>query len=156
MIENMFSPDDMSNPQYRRFEVQQRGEGVYLIGWYNNTPIGGFLVHWSGPNDDHVTKYLDITHSAMLEGGLTIDEYRRKGVATAIIQEAERLAKEKGCAHIGLFVASTNNPGSKQLYEKLGYIDWEYGECTVSWEFIETNGNKRIDSENVIYMRKSL
>jgi GNAT superfamily N-acetyltransferase len=155
-IESMFSPDNLSNPQYRRYKVQQSGDGVYLIAWHNNNPIGGFLVHWSGPKDDHVSKYFDISRCAMLEGGLTLDEYRRKGVATAVINEAERLAKEKGCTHIGLAVSSTNNPNAKRLYEKLGYIDWGHGEFTISWEFIESNGNKRIDSEIVIYMRKNL
>lgn len=71
--------------------------------------------------DGVVTKLVDITHSAFLEAGLTVYEYRRQGVATAIIQEAERLGKEKGCTCIGLEVG-INNPKAKRLYEKLGYV----------------------------------
>jgi len=156
IIGSTFSPNDMTNPEYRRYEVQKKGEGVYLAAWHNNTPIGAFLVRWSGPNDAPVTRFVEITRSAYLEGGLTLAEYQRKGVATAIIQEAERLAREKGCTHIGLAVGSTDNPEARRLYEKLGYVYWRHGEFTVSWEFIDGNGNKRIDSEVVIYMQKIL
>ncbi|NRF95976.1 hypothetical protein HQN89_34795 [Paenibacillus frigoriresistens] len=66
-----FSPD---NPkfQYNRFAIQKRGEGLYLIAWHNNAPVGHFLLRWSGPNVNFVTKLVDIK--------LTIDEYRRKGI----------------------------------------------------------------------------
>jgi GNAT superfamily N-acetyltransferase len=150
-----FSPD---NPmfQYNRYDVQKKGEGLYLIAWHNNIPIGHFLLRWSGPTDEYISKNIDITHNAFLEAGLTIDEYRRKGVATAIIQEAERLAKEKGCISIGIEVGSTDNPEAKRLYEKLGYVDSGQGEFLVSWECIDKEGNKGTDSEVVIYMQKIL
>jgi GNAT superfamily N-acetyltransferase len=156
LLEEVFSPDNMTNPQYRRYDVQKKGEGVYLIAWHNNTPIGHFLLRWSGPQDAHVTQYVDVTHSAFLEGGLTIDHYRRRGVATAVIREAEKLAREKGCTHIGLEVGSTDNPEARRLYERLGYMDWGYGEFLISWEYIDKYGKKRTDSEIVIYMQKHL
>jgi GNAT superfamily N-acetyltransferase len=150
-----FSPD---NPmfQYNRYDVQRKGEGLYLIAWYNNMPIGHFLLRWSGPQDEYISKKVDITRSAFLEAGLTKDDYRKKGVATAIIKESERLAKEKGCLNIGIEVGSTDNPDAKRLYEKLGYIDSGYGEFLVSWECMDSLGNKSIDSEVVIYMQKVL
>lgn len=114
-----------------------------------------FLLRWSGPNDEPVTKLVDITHSAFSEAGLTVYEYRRQGVATAIIQEAERLAKDKGCTCIGLELGK-NNPEAKRLYEKLGYVDWGHGDFLISWEQIDENGNKGIGTEVVIYMQKSL
>lgn len=156
VIWNAFSPDDMAKPEYRRHEVQKRGEGAYLIAWHKNTPIGAFLVRWSGPNEDPVTRFVDITCRAYLEGGLTLYEYQGRGVATAIIKEAERLAIERGCTHIGLAVGSTDNPRARRLYEKLGYVDWGHGEYTISWDVIDANGSKRIDSEVVTYLQKRL
>lgn len=149
-----FSPN---NPmfQFNRYATQNRGEGLYLIAWHNNTPVGHFLLRWSGPNDVPVTKLVNITHSAFLEAGVTVYEYRRQGVATAIIQEAERLAKEKGCTCLGLEVG-INNPEAKRLYEKLGYEDWGHGEFPISWEYTDENGNKGIGTEVVIYMKKNL
>ena len=97
VLEQEFSPDTLSKPHHKRYEVQQRGEGVYLIAWHGHTPVGHFLLRWSGPDDARVMKYIDVKHSAFLEAGATRVAYRRKGVATALIREAERVARAKGC-----------------------------------------------------------
>lgn len=156
MFENEFSPGTLSKHHQKRYEVQRQGEGIYLIAWHGYTPVGHFLLRWSGPYDLHVMQYIDVIHSAYLEAGATRVAYRRKGVATALIREAERLAKENGCTWIGLDVASTDNPEARRLYEKLGYVDWGRGEYLVSWEYIDRDGNKRAESEMVIYMYKHL
>jgi GNAT superfamily N-acetyltransferase len=156
MLEHEFSPDTLSKHHYKRYEVQKRGEGVYLIAWHDHTPVGHFLLRWSGPQDVHVMQYVDVTHSAYLEAGATRVDYRRKGVATALIREAERLAKEHGCTQIGLDVGSTDNPEAKRLYEHLGYVDWGQGEFLISWEYIDRNGNIGTESEIVTYMHKPL
>ncbi|WP_265525173.1 GNAT family N-acetyltransferase [Paenibacillus sp. JDR-2] len=155
-MHNTFSPWDFSRPQHRRYEVQCNGEGVYLIAWHLGTPVGGFLVRWNGPQDEAVSSRIDVTNSAFLEGGLTIDKYRRKGIATAIIREAERLAKVQGCTHIGMEVGSSDNPDAKRLYEKLGYADWGHGDFTISWGYMDAEGNSGVESEIVTFMHKPL
>jgi len=156
VLERVFDPDTLSKYHYKRYEVQKQGEGVYLIAWHDHTPIGHFLLRWSGPQNAPVRKYLDVTKTAYLEAGATHGAYQRKGVAAALIREAERLAKEHGCTHIGLEVGSTDNPDAKRLYEHLGYVDWGQGEFLISWEYIERNGHPRTDSEIVTYMHKPL
>ncbi len=156
LLEHEFSPDTLSKPHSKRYEVQKRGEGVYLIAWHEHTPVGHFLLRWSGPDDAHVRNSVDVTHSAYLEAGATRVPYRRKGVATALIREAERVAKEHGCTRIGLNVGSADNPDAKRLYEHLGYVDWGQGEFLISWEYIERSGTQRTASEVVIYMYKLL
>src|SRR5260370_25963470 len=100
--------------------------------------------------------YIDVTHSAYLGAGATRAAYRRKGVATALIREAERVARAKGCTQIGLLVGSTDNPEAKRLYEHLEYVDWGRGEFLISWEYIDTHGNRGTESEMVTYMHKRL
>ena len=156
VLENEFSPDNLSKSHYKRYDVQKQGEGVYLIAWYGHTPVGHFLLRWSGPDDAHVMNYVDVTHSAFLEAGATSVAYRRKGVATALIREAERLARAKGCTQIGLSAGSTDNPEAKRLYEHLGYVDWGRGEFLISWEYIDQHGNRGMESEVVTYMHKRL
>jgi GNAT superfamily N-acetyltransferase len=151
-----FSPDSLSKRHYKRHDVQKRGEGVYLIAWHDHTPVGHFLLRWSGPDDARVMRYVDVTQSAFLEAGRTQVAYRRKGVATALIREAERLAKEKGCTQIGLEVGSTDNPDAKRLYEHLGYVDWGHGDFLICWESIDRSGNPGTESEIVTYMYKPL
>ena len=156
VLEHEFSPGSLSKHHYKRYEVQKRGEGVYLIAWHDHIPVGHFLLRWSGPDDACVMHYVEVTQSAFLEAGGTRVAYRRKGVATALIREAERVAKEKGCTQIGLEVGSTDNPDAKRLYEHLGYVDWGQGEFLISWEYIERSGTQRTASEVVIYMYKLL
>lgn len=156
VLEQAFSPHTLSKYHYKRYEVQKRGEGIYLIAWHESTPIGHFLLRWSGPQDAHVMKYLDVTKTAYLEAGGTQVDYRRKGVATALIREAERLAKEHGCTQIGLDVGSTDNPDAKRLYENLGYMDWGLGDFLISWEYVDRNGTTGTESEIVTYMHKPL
>jgi GNAT superfamily N-acetyltransferase len=156
VLEHEFSPESLSKCHYARYEVQKQREGVYLIAWHDHTPVGHFLLWWSGPDDARVRSSLDVTQSAYLEAGGTRVEYRRKGVATALIREAERLAKANGCTHIGLEVGSTDNPEVKRLYEHLGYVDWGQGDFLISWEYIDRNGNTGTESEIVTYMHKPL
>jgi GNAT superfamily N-acetyltransferase len=142
VLEHEFAPDTLSKQHYKRYEVQKQGEGVYLIAWHDHTPVGHFLLRWSGPRDARVMKYVDVTKTAYLEAGATSAAYRRKGVAMALIREAERVAREKGCTQIGLEVGSTDNPDAKRLYEHLGYVDWGRGEFPISWEYIDKHGNQ--------------
>jgi hypothetical protein len=79
-----------------------------------------------------------------------------KGIATALIREAERLAKAQGCTQIGLEVGSTDNPDAERLYEHLGYVDWGQEEFLISWEYVDRHSNTRTDSEIVTYMHKPL
>ena len=156
VLEHTFDPDDLSKSHYKRYEVQKQREGVYLIAWHDGTPVGHFLLRWSGPDDGRVMHYVDVTQPAFLEAEATHVAYQRKGVATALIREAERLAKEKGCTQTGLSVGSTDNPEAKRLYEHLGYVDWGHGDFLISWEDIDGNGNTRMESEIVTYMHKPL
>ena len=156
VLQHEFSPDTLSKQHYKHYEVQKQGEGVYLIAWHEHIPVGHFLLYWRGPQDAQVMQHVDVTESAYLEAGATQVAYRRKGVATALIQEAEQLARAKGCLRIGLKVGSSDNPEAKRLYEHLGYVDWGHGDFLVSWEYMDRNGNTRTESEIVTYMHKLL
>mmetsp|Transcript_17970 Transcript_17970/g.27357 ORF Transcript_17970/g.27357 Transcript_17970/m.27357 type:complete len:263 (+) Transcript_17970:128-916(+) len=52
---------------------------------------------------------------------LTVDpNYRRKGIASSLVEEGERLAKEMNCQEMYLGVASTNTV-ALDLYSNMGY-----------------------------------
>ena len=156
LLEHEFSPETLSKHHYKRHEVQNRGEAVYLIAWYDHIPVGHFLLRWRGPDDVRVMSFVNVKHNAYLSSGGTRVGYRRKGIATALIREAERLAKAKGCVQIGLQVGSSDNPNAKRLYEHLGYVDWGHGDFLSSWEFTDRDGNTGTESEIVTYLYKPL
>lgn len=154
ILEKAFSPNSYSKYHYKRHEVQERGKGVYLIAWHHEIPVGHFLLRWSALEKD--ISYGFPRDVAYLEAGGTRAEFQRRGVATKIIETAENLSKEKGFQKIGLAVGRTDNPNARKLYEKLRYKDWGGGEVTVSWEYVDKDGNTGTEVETCIYMLKNL
>ncbi len=91
---------------------------------------------------------------------LWVDErYRRQGMASALIREAERIFREKGCK---LSVLGTFDFQARPLYEKHGYTvcgvteDWPKGHCNYamrkrldrpSQEYIPSTPQKEIEYE---------
>lgn len=57
LFEAQFSPNSLARYHHRRFAVQERGEGVYLIAWHGDEPVGHFLLRWNGPDKDSSTQY---------------------------------------------------------------------------------------------------
>jgi len=110
IFEEHFSPNNRAKYHHRRFAVQQQGEGVYLIAWHGDEPVGHFLLRWDGPADDPTGHYP--RHTPYLESGGTKPALQSRGVGTRMVREAERLAREKGYGQIGLAVGSTDNPNS--------------------------------------------
>ena len=52
-----------------------------------------------------------------------LPDYRQQGLATALIQKCEDIARGEGCAEIGISVGLTADYGAAQrLYCKLGYL----------------------------------
>lgn len=154
LLESEFSPNNLSKHHHGRHDIQENDEGIYLIAWHDNKPIGHFLLRWNGPDKDTSRNYPYPT--PFLEGGGTRSAYRRKGVATRLIAAAEKLAKEKGSTKISMAVGNRDNPDAKRLYEKLGYRDWGQGEFIVSWEYLSKDGIKGTESEVCIYLFKKL
>lgn len=121
-LHSEFSPNNLVRYHHKRHEIQKNGEGVYLIAWHEDKPIGHFLLRFKGPEKDTSGKYPFPT--PYLEAGSTRSEYRKKGVATKLIQQAEKIVLNRGINRIGLAVGSSDNPNARRLYEKLGYFDW--------------------------------
>lgn len=102
----------------RRYEMQRRGEATYLIAWLGDDPIGHALVRWSVTVDEPVASVL--RDCPNIEDLLVRADLRSAGAGTRLLAEAERLARGRGFARIGLAVA-TDNPRARRLYERLGY-----------------------------------
>ncbi len=53
-------------------------------------------------------------------------DFRRRGVARALLTRAEELARSKGCVKLSLEVLE-DNAGARDLYESFGFRDYELG-----------------------------
>ncbi len=137
-----------------KLEDQEKGEGIWLVAWKKDIPVGYLQVRWTGTKDNAVQKY--ITHCAHLETFGVVKDLQGQGIGTELVKEAEKLTKEKGFNQIGIAVGSTDNPRARSLYERLGYTDWGHGDFTTSWEYMDENGKKGTESEVCVYLLKNL
>ncbi len=153
-LEAQFSPQSMAKHHHTSYAVQQRDEGLFLVAWHGQTPVGHFLLWWEGTEHETARGYP--LRTPYLQAGGTREEYRRQGVATRLIAEAEYLVYERGYRRIGLAVGSNDNPTARRLYERLGYRDWGKGEFTETWEYARSDGRRGTESEVCIYMLKEL
>lgn len=93
---------------------------------------------WAGFVIVHVEKL----HRACAGYVATLDvapEWRRRGVAAALMQQAERQVREAGCASMLLHVY-TGNEGAVRFYEQQGFerghtIESFYGEGLDAWTY---------------------
>ena len=69
--------------------------------------------------------YLDIKKCFHISVVYVISEFRQQGIATALVQEALRLACDQGCQEADLNVLF-NNEKARHLYKKLGFNVFQY------------------------------
>ncbi len=87
--------------------------GAHLVAVRNHAVAGDIRLGPSTPlpENGHV----------VLVQGLAVDPgMRRHGVATALLEAAERRARDRGARKLSLHVLSTN-PGAMRLYARLGF-----------------------------------
>ena len=86
----------------------EQGDGYYLVAWQDDEPLG------------HA--HLALTDPPELQDVSVRPEYRRRGVATALADAAERAAVARGFSRLRLSV-SVDNDAALVMYRHLGYRD---------------------------------
>lgn len=111
------SPRDRQQ-HLERWEMQQRGEAVYLLAWANDEMVGrGTLLAQS--KYDNVRRAL----GCFPEVNALEARVRNMGIGTALMGLAEEVALAGGHRKIGVAV-ETSNPAALRLYERLLYERW--------------------------------
>jgi len=98
-----------------RISKTMEGKAEYLVIEENGEILGHIFLKFYGSKT--APDYPDI------EDAFIKEELRGQGIGTKLIEEVEKIAKEKGFHKIGLGVNPTLNPKAKSLYERLGYKD---------------------------------
>lgn len=88
----------------RKLEVQRE---MFLVAEVDGRVVGTTMAGYDG-------------HRGWIYSVAVDEHYRRRGIATALIHEAERLLNEAGCPKVNLQVMP-DNPGAVELYKSLGY-----------------------------------
>ena len=129
------------------------GTSTYLIAWVDGQPIGHAEIRWNGCAAAEVRKRfprcpkisaLDVWPAVM----------RSRGIGSALIAAAERLALARKIREIGLGVADRNLRAAA-LYLRLGFaeIDCHYNN---SYEIAEPAGARETVNEPCRFLVKRL
>ena len=97
----------------RRISETQANRGVYLVAKVENQFVGHVFLKYYGKRS--APYYPDVEDLYVQE------PFRRQGVATALLQRCEELARSAGYCAIGLAAGVDENGLERHLYQKLGY-----------------------------------
>lgn len=84
-----------------RYERQLAGQGTYLIAWVQDIPVGHAEIRWDG--NDVGDPFPDCPQLSGVE--VWPEQYRFRGIGTALVAEAERRARRRGLDQLGAAVA---------------------------------------------------
>jgi GNAT superfamily N-acetyltransferase len=108
-----------------RLRRSAAGESTVVVAWIFDVVVGRGELLWEPKEAD--VRHL---HPGVPElNGLDVaEEWRNRGIGTAMVEHAVRLAAGRGCAEIGLGVG-LENPAAYRLYRRLGFDgDLEYAD----------------------------
>ncbi len=135
----------------RNFDFVEAGERLALVISHEDQDAGYCVLNWSPKYA--LFKKLDIPEIQDLS---IIPAMRRKGIATALITYCENLAREKGCAHMGIGVAVNASSGPAQiLYAQHGYIPDGNG-VSYDRKLVAAGEFKPLDDQLCMMMVKAL
>ncbi|HIO96892.1 MAG TPA: GNAT family N-acetyltransferase [Leucothrix sp.] len=98
-------------------EINKRSDTTVILAFDGDKPAG--LINCIEGFSTFACKPLINIHDVYVSA-----DFRGKGIATKLLQEAELLARNKGCCKITLEVLEGNKP-TKQAYLKLGFDGYE-------------------------------
>lgn len=135
-----------------RFARQEAGESTYLIPWLGGRPVGHAEVRWTGCPAPRVRAAQpgcpEVNGLSVWPGSL-----RSRGIGTALLYTAERLARERGVGVMGLGVGE-DNPRAAALYARLGYLP------TVAyvdrWAHLDADGVRHEHADACVFLVKPL
>jgi [ribosomal protein S18]-alanine N-acetyltransferase len=118
---------------------------AYLIAWDERRAVGHAHLAWT----DTTLGLPEIQDVYVLPRG------RRRGVATRLTAAAEALARARGFRCISLSVSRDGNPGARELYAKLGYVDAGIEPVPVKGTIELRDGPLEVD-DTLVYLLKAL
>lgn len=121
----------MPDVHRRRLAVQAAGQGVYLAARIHGRIVGSVLLHFR--HRDPRPGAAESPDCAFVEALGVEPEDRRRGVARALMREAERQARAAG--RIGLSVG-VDNAAARALYRSLGYAQEGLDDYWVCWPWL--------------------
>ena len=137
----------------QRLDAQREGKAVYLVAWDGKLPVGHALLKWDGADDPPIAD--KVRGCPDIEDVFVCPDFRSRGVGTRLLNAAERTARQRGYARVGLGV-NIDNTRARGLYDRRGYRDAGLGEYQIRWKYTDRNGEEQWAEECCNYLIKDI
>ncbi|MEU5262825.1 GNAT family N-acetyltransferase [Amycolatopsis sp. NPDC021455] len=108
-----------------RLRRQRNGRGALFVAWLGDRPAGDVYLWLERAEEKPIQWHLPgvplLTHLEVHS------ELRNRGIGSALVGTVERYLMEEGYERVALAVR-TDNTRARELYRRLGYVDWGHGE----------------------------
>jgi GNAT superfamily N-acetyltransferase len=126
-------------------------EGASLVAVHGPDVIGYVAIVWESSYAGFRSRGIPLVHQIAVAG-----PYRRRGVATLLMDAAEQLARDRGIATLGITVGLSDEYGPAQrLYGQRGYIPDGRGACQ-SQQPLRKGMRVTVDDDLIIWLTKDL
>lgn len=126
-------------------------EGASLIATDGSDVIGYVAIVWESNYAGFRDRGIPLVHQITVAG-----PYRRRGVATSLMDEAEQLARDRGITTLGITVGLFDEYGPAQrLYARRGYVPDGRGACR-GQRPLSKGMHMTVDDDLIIWLTKDL
>lgn len=133
----------------RTWEEQVQGRRLMLVADLDGFPVGQIFVHFT--DADHVAG--NRRWRGYLYALRVMEPLQHKGIGTQLIREAEAFLRRQEYRWAVIAVAK-DNPGARQLYERLGYV--VFADDPGIWHYVDHEGQTRKVVEPAWMLQKTL
>lgn len=145
LCRRMGADDGAGHQSY--LEKQSRDEGLYLIAWEADAPVGHVFVRWTGNTEvprivDQYPQAAQFADRPELCEAYVVSQRRSQGIGTRLLRRALRAAGDRGASQVTICV-DTDNPRARSLYERLGFVESGIGTFTTSGVLVDEGGRER-------------
>lgn len=126
-------------------------EGASLVAAHGHDVIGYVAMVWESNYAGFRSRGIPLVHQIAVAG-----PYRRRGVATLLMDAAEQLARDRGIATLGITVGLFDEYGpAHRLYAQRGYIPDGRGACE-GQQPLRRGMHVTVDDDLIIWLTKDL
>ncbi|GAB4571183.1 MAG: GNAT family N-acetyltransferase [Anaerolineae bacterium] len=131
------------------YQEQVQGRRLMVLALVNEFPVGQIFVHLIDVGRSEAFR----RYRGYLYALRVMEPFRRQGIGTRLILQAESLLRERGYRRAMIAVAKDNRP-ARRLYERLGYV--VYGDDPGRWSFVDHTGRVNRVEEPSWLLQKTL
>ncbi|MGH7143955.1 MAG: GNAT family N-acetyltransferase [Planctomycetota bacterium] len=139
----------------QRLRLQAAGEATYLVAWQGQRPVGHGFIQWR-PTRSEYPQLSGLRDCPDLEDLMVLEEYRGRGIGTALLTRSLALARRRGFRRFGLSVGVTDNPRARALYERMGFVNAGIEPYEEQYDFVDAAGRPQRWREICVYLVKAL